>query len=137
MKLVIKEKFAKKAYRTLLISYKDYSVHEFDHIMSRLGQGKIEDDIKVLEKDLTLIGIFGLQDPLRDEIKDSVAQCKESGITIRMVTGDNLDTAIAIAVEAGILTEDEAYNEFGSHKYAFMDGQKFRDLVRLKTIEKE
>jgi P-type E1-E2 ATPase len=98
MKVVIKEKFAKKAYRTLVISYKDYSVHEFDHIMSQLGKGKIEDDIKVLEKDLTLIGIFALEDPLRDEIKDSVAQCKKSGITIRMVTGDNLDTAIAIAV---------------------------------------
>lgn len=51
-------------------------------------------------------------------------KCHNAGITIRMVTGDNLDTAKAIAVDAGILTEQEAYsNEF---PYAFMIGQDFR-----------
>ena len=44
---------------------------------------------------MTIIGIYGLQDPLRPEIKDSVQKCYKAGITIRMVTGDNLDTANA------------------------------------------
>lgn len=133
---VIKEKFAKQAYRTLLIAYKDFTLTEFEnHIKHRLGNANIEDDIKVLEKDLTLIGIYGLQDPLRDEIPDSVKMCKAAGITIRMVTGDNLDTAVAIAKEAGILTEDEAYN--GTKKYAFMEGLKFRELVKIKKVEND
>jgi P-type E1-E2 ATPase len=50
-----------------------------------------------------MIGIYGLQDPLRDEIVGSVKSCHKAGITIRMVTGDNLDTAKAIAINAGIL----------------------------------
>lgn len=73
---------------------------------------------------MTVIGIYGLQDPLRKEIKDSVIKCHTAGITIRMVTGDNLDTAKAIAVDAGILTEKEA--EGTDHPYAFMVGQDFR-----------
>jgi P-type E1-E2 ATPase len=50
------------------------------------------------------IGIMGLIDPLRDEIIESVKQCKEAGINIRMVTGDNIDTAKAIAINAGIVS---------------------------------
>jgi P-type Ca2+ transporter type 2C len=46
-------------------------------------------------------------DPLRPGIKDAVEQCKRSGINIRMVTGDNLDTAIAISKEAGIISDSD------------------------------
>ena len=61
MKDVIKEKFAKRAYRTLLIAYRDYTQHDFKHhVMPRLGTANIEEDIKVLEEGLTLIGIYGL-----------------------------------------------------------------------------
>ena len=42
---------------------------------------------------MTMIGIFALMDPLRPEIVDSVIKCHNAGINIRMVTGDNLDTA--------------------------------------------
>lgn len=55
-----------------------------------------------------MICIYGLEDPLRDEIVDSVNKCRTAGIRIRMVTGDNIDTARAIALKAGILTENEA-----------------------------
>jgi len=54
-----------------------------------------------------MVGIFGLMDPLRPGIRDAVEQCHRSGINVRMVTGDNLDTAIAISKEAGIITELE------------------------------
>ena len=57
---------------------------------------------------MTMICIYGLEDPLRDEIVESVNKCKAAGIRIRMVTGDNIDTAKAIAIKAGILTEREA-----------------------------
>jgi len=50
--------------------------------------------------------IFGLMDPLRPGIKDAVAQCHKSGINVRMCTGDNIDTARAISLEAGLVTQE-------------------------------
>lgn len=47
--------------------------------------------------------MVGIKDPLRDGIKEAVAKCNTAGVTVRMVTGDNLDTAVAISKEAGIL----------------------------------
>jgi Ca2+-transporting ATPase len=55
------------------------------------------------ESDLTWDGYIGIRDPLRDHISESVATCQEAGIRVRMVTGDNPETARAIADEAGIL----------------------------------
>lgn len=99
----------------------------------------------MLEKDLTLIGIYALQDPLRDEIVESVKICHRAGINVRMVTGDNLDTAKAIALEAGILDPKDAELE-----YACMDGKTFReacgglrkidtgnDLLREEIVNKD
>ena len=59
-----------------------------------------------VEQGLILTGIFGIMDPLRPGIRSSVEQCHRSGITVRMVTGDNIDTAIAISKEAGIISQD-------------------------------
>lgn len=52
-----------------------------------------------------MVGIFGLKDPLRNGIADAIAKCHRAGINVRMVTGDNLITARAISLEAGIITE--------------------------------
>jgi P-type Ca2+ transporter type 2C len=54
----------------------------------------------------TCIGIVGIKDPIRPGVKESVAICRSAGITVRMVTGDNINTAKAIARECGILTDD-------------------------------
>jgi len=104
-----------------------------------------EADREVLEQNLTMIGIYAIQDPLRDEVIPSVRICHRAGINIRMVTGDNIDTAKAIALEAGILTEAQK-----DRKYAVMDGKTFReacgglrkidtgsDLLREEIINKE
>eukprot|EP01038_Epipyxis_sp_PR26KG_P004934 gene4934-6902_t len=64
-----------------------------------------EESFNDLEKDLTIDAIFGIKDPLRPDVKDSVRQCQEAGIFVRMVTGDNIDTAKAIARECNILTD--------------------------------
>jgi len=58
------------------------------------------------DNNLTLIGICGITDPVRLEVPQAVKSCQEAGITVRMLTGDNLETASVIAKECGILTPD-------------------------------
>jgi len=101
--------FAAKCYRCLATSYKDYDAEEWQSIMEENGNFiDLEGvDYEKLESGLTLACIFGLMDPLRPGIKNAVERCHLSGITVRMCTGDNIDTACAISLSAGIVTEEE------------------------------
>ncbi|KAJ5702711.1 ATPase P-type K/Mg/Cd/Cu/Zn/Na/Ca/Na/H-transporter [Penicillium malachiteum] len=55
-------------------------------------------------KDMTLFGLFGIQDPVRPGVAEAVHTCQRAGVFVRMVTGDNINTAKAIAQECGIYT---------------------------------
>ena len=59
-----------------------------------------------LETDLCFMGLCGMIDPVRPEVKDAIVQCRSAGIRPIMITGDHIDTAIAIAKELGILDEN-------------------------------
>ena len=61
----------------------------------------------ILEHELCFVGLSGMIDPVRPEVRDAIVQCKGAGITAIMITGDHIDTAMAIAKELGILTEDK------------------------------
>ncbi|XP_073030933.1 calcium-transporting ATPase 1-like [Primulina eburnea] len=87
------DEFANEALRTLCLAYKDIGI-DFS----------AENPIPF--EGYTLIGIIGIKDPVRAGVKESVAICKSAGIMVRMVTGDNINTARAIARECGILTDD-------------------------------
>lgn len=66
-------------------------------------------DSKELEKDMVFVGLTGMIDPVRPEAKDAVQECRQAGIRPIMITGDQLDTAVAIAKELEIIeSEDEA-----------------------------
>jgi Ca2+-transporting ATPase len=67
---------------------------------------KIPEEWDEIERDLCILGLVGIKDPLRDGIPEAVQACYEAGVRVRMVTGDNKRTAIAIAKEAGILAKD-------------------------------
>jgi Ca2+ transporting ATPase len=72
--------------------------------------------------------LVGIKDPLRDEIPVAVGMCKNAGVTVRMVTGDNKETAIAIAKEAGILEKD--WDPSGDNAFwTVMEGKDFRNEV--------
>uniref|UniRef100_A0ACD5YRA6 Uncharacterized protein n=1 Tax=Avena sativa TaxID=4498 RepID=A0ACD5YRA6_AVESA len=79
------------------------------------------------DNDLTLIGIVGMKDPCRPGVRDAVELCTNSGVKVRMVTGDNLQTARAIALECGILTDPQASTPViieGRVFRAFSDAQR-------------
>ncbi len=61
---------------------------------------------EVLEQELCFVGLTGMIDPVRPEVKDAIAQCKDAGILAIMITGDHIDTAVAIAKELGILGDE-------------------------------
>lgn len=69
------------------------------------------EDPRDFEKDLTLIGIIGMEDPPRPEVAGSIAECRKSGVAVAMVTGDHPKTAWAIAVESGLALDDSAVIE--------------------------
>lgn len=58
-----------------------------------------------IEKDLVFVGLCGMIDPVRPEVVDAIKQCKEAGIRPIMITGDHIDTAVAIAKQLGIITD--------------------------------
>ncbi|KAL0431497.1 UNVERIFIED_CONTAM: Calcium-transporting ATPase 2, plasma membrane-type [Sesamum radiatum] len=87
------EQFANEALRTLCLAY------------TELENGFSAEDA-IPASGYTCIGIVGIKDPVRPGVRESVALCRSAGVTVRMVTGDNINTAKAIARECGILTDD-------------------------------
>lgn len=60
---------------------------------------------EALEHDLVFVGLVGMIDPVRPEVKDAIAECRSAGIRPIMITGDHKDTAVAIATELGIIKD--------------------------------
>lgn len=89
-----------------MVAYKDMTLEQFNDLKANYNDFQHVEDKQILEQGLTIICIYGLQDPLRDGIKKAISQCHSAGITVRMCTGDNIDTAKAIAKDAGILSEN-------------------------------
>lgn len=88
---------AKDALRVLAMAYK-----ELDHEPT-------DEEMKNIENDLIFVGMVGMIDPPREEVKVAVEKCKTAGIKTVMITGDHKITAVAIAKALGILeNEDEA-----------------------------
>ena len=91
------EEMAREALRVLGCAYK-----EIDHIPSK-------EEMETIENELIFVGMVGMIDPPREEVKTAVEKCKTAGIKVVMITGDHKITATAIAKKLGILeNEDEA-----------------------------
>lgn len=115
----IVEKYAEQSLRTIGMLYKDFP--SWPPADAKL----LEDDKSAVDFDdvfheMTWVGLVGIHDPLRPGVVEAVNQCRMSGVVVRMVTGDNITTARAIATECGILREGE--------DTLVMEGPKFRQL---------
>ena len=109
--------YAKQSLRTIGMLYRDFPQ------WPPAGAQILEDDKHMADfddifNDMVLLGIVGIQDPLRDGVERAVQQCQKAGIVVRMVTGDNVTTAASIAKSCGIL----------SPSGMVMEGPKFRLL---------
>ncbi|PKS05478.1 hypothetical protein jhhlp_008856 [Lomentospora prolificans] len=108
--------YAMQMLRPITLAYRDLDVN--DKTFADLDNIEPE-ELNRLMTDLTFIGAFGIQDPLRPEVIKSVRQCQEAGVFVRMVTGDSFLTAKSIATECGIYTSGGIA----------MDGPTFRQLT--------
>lgn len=114
------ESYAKKSLRTIGLVYKDFSTPSWPPAEA----ARVEDDPDSAEFDnifcdMTWLGVMGIQDPLRLEVPAAIQRCHVAGVQVKMVTGDNINTATAIAESCGIKTENGVV----------MEGPKFRQLT--------
>ncbi|KAF8014446.1 hypothetical protein BT93_H0313 [Corymbia citriodora subsp. variegata] len=101
--------------------------------VSREATEEREGGKKIQQDSLTLLGLVGIKDPYRPGVTSAVQACQDAGVNIKMITGDNIFTAKAIATECGILRPgDDAFNG------AIVEGAEFRSYTpeeRLQRVE--
>ncbi|XP_029140098.1 plasma membrane calcium-transporting ATPase 1-like, partial [Protobothrops mucrosquamatus] len=85
------------------------------------------DEEDTVIKDLTCVAVVGIEDPVRPEVPDAIRKCQNAGIVVRMVTGDNINTARAIAAKCGILRPGETF--------LCLEGGEFNRLIRNQNGE--
>ena len=107
------KEFADKALRLLGAAYREH-----DEVPENF-------DAENLEKDLTFIGFVGMIDPCRPEVYDAIKECRKAGIRPVMITGDHIDTAVAIGKDLGII-KDASEAMTGAE----LDGLSEKDLIK-------
>ncbi|KAI6193370.1 Calcium-transporting ATPase [Aphelenchoides besseyi] len=119
---------AENGLRTICVAYKDYiraSVRPADATEQSIGDG--DDAVNWSDEQSVASGfvglcICGIQDPVRAEVPEAIARCRRAGVTVRMVTGDNVNTARAIALQCGILQPGD--------DYLVLEGREFNERIR-------
>ncbi len=111
------KEMASNALRVLGLAYKKHHLNDHDN----------------LETDLVFVGLVGMIDPPRKEVGDAVATCKRAGMTAIMITGDHLDTAVAIATQIGIYKKGDLAIT-GADLDKLTDEEFLRDLRKYKVF---
>ena len=115
--------YATASMRTISLVYRD-----FEHWPPTKNVEDIESEFAFEDilQDLTFLGILAIRDPLRTGAREAVRTCQTAGVVVRMVTGDNILTAKAVAEECGILSSDDDIA---------MEGREFRELSKSRRDE--
>uniref|UniRef100_A0A673G2Z9 Calcium-transporting ATPase n=1 Tax=Sinocyclocheilus rhinocerous TaxID=307959 RepID=A0A673G2Z9_9TELE len=116
------EPMASEGLRTICLAYRDFPVSD--------GEPDWDNEADILTG-LTCICVVGIEDPVRPEVPDAIKKCQRAGITVRMVTGDNINTARTIATKCGILHMGD--------DFLCLEGKEFNRQIRneLGEIEQE
>ncbi|XP_029791374.1 plasma membrane calcium-transporting ATPase 4 isoform X1 [Suricata suricatta] len=112
------EPMASEGLRTICVAYRDFND----------GEPPWDNENEILTE-LTCIAVVGIEDPVRPEVPEAIAKCKRAGITVRMVTGDNINTARAIATKCGIIAPGD--------DFLCLEGKEFNRLIRNEKGEVE
>ncbi|KAH1232141.1 Calcium-transporting ATPase 8, plasma membrane-type [Glycine max] len=118
------EDMAADSLRCVAIAYRSYEKEKVPTNEELLSQWSLPED------DLILLAIVGLKDPCRPGVKHAVELCQKAGVKVKMVTGDNVKTAKAIAVECGILNSYADATEPN-----IIEGKTFRGLSDAQRDE--
>ncbi|POS70561.1 plasma membrane calcium-transporting ATPase [Diaporthe helianthi] len=110
--------YAANQLRVIALAYRDFDTPPMSDKGGRPGKTEAVNFTNLFSEKMTFLGLFAIRDPLRPEVIESVRQCKDAGVFVRMVTGDNFLTAKSIAIEGGIYTAGGIA----------MDGPTFRQL---------
>lgn len=97
----------------------------------RLLEEEPDGDIEALEEQLTFVGMIGMMDPPREEVKAAVARCRSAGIRPIMITGDHPLTALSIAQQIGITENDRC---FTGAELSKMDAAELKEQVRETSV---
>jgi Ca2+-transporting ATPase len=97
----------------------------------KLGPEEGYENKETLESDLVYVGLVGMMDPPRKEAKEAVKLCEKAGIKVVMITGDNKDTATAIASEIGVLKGGKVLTGQDLDK---IDDNKFKEIVQDVSV---
>lgn len=127
--------YSRRGMRCLGLAYRDVPKgFDLDSISSQV-QNSDGTEAYEAETELVAVGLVGIEDPLRPEVPDAIAKCYTAGIDVRLVTGDNPNTAVSIASQAGILQPFHFVDPEGEKvatnlkKNVMMEGKTFRDKV--------
>uniref|UniRef100_A0A0B7B0W2 Calcium-transporting ATPase n=1 Tax=Arion vulgaris TaxID=1028688 RepID=A0A0B7B0W2_9EUPU len=115
------EPMASDGLRTICLAYKDFVKGAKAENDGSLDGVNWDDEQRVMSG-LTCVCIVGIEDPVRDEVPEAIRKCQRAGITVRMVTGDNVNTARSIASKCGILRPGE--------DGLILEGKEFNRRVR-------
>mmetsp|Transcript_37029 Transcript_37029/g.57817 ORF Transcript_37029/g.57817 Transcript_37029/m.57817 type:complete len:1016 (+) Transcript_37029:126-3173(+) len=123
------EEMMSRAMRVLALAHRDFAPGELPADLTDVEAAAVEGQ-------LTLDGMLGIMDPLRPDVVESVAVCQASGIFVRMITGDHILTAQAIAEQCGIYTPGEGGGlALSGHEFrALTPAQLDAVLPRLQVV---
>jgi Ca2+ transporting ATPase len=129
------DQYAHRGMRCIGLAYRDLPPGvDFDAKSSSNTNSDGTEALEV-ESELVFVALVGIEDPLRPEVPEAIAKCYQAGIDVRLVTGDNPNTAVSIAFQAGILKEyhfDGASAEMIAANLkpnVLMEGKVFRSKI--------
>lgn len=109
-----------------MIAYLDLDQNEWENMKRNNNNFTEAESKEAVESGLTMVGIFALADPLRPGVAEAIDTCHRAGVNVRMCTGDNLDTATAISLQAHIITPADI-SDIENRSLVCMTGKDFRD----------
>ncbi|XP_059489577.1 plasma membrane calcium-transporting ATPase 3 isoform X4 [Neocloeon triangulifer] len=108
--------------RTISVAYRDFVPGKAEINQVHIDNEPNWDDEENICSNLTCLCVVGIEDPVRPEVPDAIRKCQRAGITVRMVTGDNINTARSISMKCGIVKPGD--------DFLILEGKEFNRRIR-------